>query len=54
MFAAGLFDHAGDDGPTTTTPHASDARAVAEQAVVVLRNERTWLPLVAGPDAASR
>ena len=45
MFAAGLFDSPSDKGPIDFDAHARDVREVAEQAIVVLRNERATLPL---------
>ena len=45
MFAAGLFDAPDARGAIDFDAHARDAQQVAEQAIVVLRNERATLPL---------
>jgi beta-glucosidase len=45
MFAVGLFDTPSDKGPIDFDAHAQDVRQVAEQAIVVLRNQRATLPL---------
>jgi len=45
MFAVGLFDAPDARGPIDFDAHARDARQVAENAVVVLRNEHATLPL---------
>jgi beta-glucosidase len=45
MFVVGLFDHPGAPADADYDAHAADARAVAEQSIVVLRNERNLLPL---------
>jgi beta-glucosidase len=48
MFAVGLFDTPGDKSPIDLDAHAKDARQVAEQAIVVLRNEHATLPIARG------
>ncbi len=48
MFAAGLFDTPSDKGPIDFDAHASEVRKVAEEAIVVLRNERATLPIARG------
>lgn len=48
MFAVGLFDHAYMPGEIDYEAHAEEARAVAEQSIVVLRNEGGILPLPKG------
>ncbi|HZF29837.1 MAG TPA: beta-glucosidase [Gammaproteobacteria bacterium] len=45
MFAVGLFNPAAASADVDYDAHAADARAVAEQSIVVLRNERNLLPL---------
>ena len=45
MFAAGLFDTPSDEGPIDYDAHASEVRKVADQAIVVLRNEHSTLPI---------
>ena len=45
MFAVGLFDAPDARGPIDFDAHARDVEQVAEQAIVVLRNERGTLPL---------
>jgi beta-glucosidase len=45
MFAVGLFDTPSDKGPIDFDAHARDVRQVAEQGIVVLRNEHATLPL---------
>jgi len=44
MFAVGVFDAPPATGEIDFDAHADEARRVAEQAIVVLRNERTTLP----------
>jgi beta-glucosidase len=45
MFAVGLFDEPASTGEIDYEPHWAEAQAVAEQSLVVLRNERGTLPL---------
>jgi beta-glucosidase len=45
MFAAGLFDMRLPDGPADEAAHAETARRIAEQGMVLLRNEGGVLPL---------
>ncbi len=45
MFAAGLFDESSIDRSIDFTAHAAEVRRVAEQSIVVLRNENDALPL---------
>ena len=45
MFAVGVFDASDARGPIDFDAHARDVQQVAEQAIVVLRNERATLPL---------
>ena len=45
MFAIGLFDEPQSLGPIDYEPHWAEAQTVAEQSLVVLRNERGTLPL---------
>ena len=48
MFATGLFEHQQISGEIDYEAHAADARRVAEESIVVLRNERGILPLARG------
>jgi beta-glucosidase len=45
MFAVGVFDAALGVGPIDFEPHADEAQRVAEESIVILRNERGALPL---------
>jgi beta-glucosidase len=45
MFAVGLFDHPAAARDVDYDAHAAEVRAVAEQGIVLLRNERNVLPL---------
>ena len=45
MFAVGVFDAPDARGPIDFDAHAREAQQAAEQAIVVLRNERATLPL---------
>ena len=45
MFAAGLFDDPPQPAPIDYAAHAADVQRVAEQSIVLLRNERRLLPL---------
>jgi beta-glucosidase len=45
MFAVGVFDSPASIGPIDYEPHWEEAQTVAEQSLVVLRNERGTLPL---------
>jgi beta-glucosidase len=45
MFAVGVFDAPDARGPIDFDAHARNVQQVAEQAIVVLRNERATLPL---------
>jgi len=48
MFSAGLFDKQGGGQTIDRAANAALSRQVAEQAIVLLRNERNILPLAAG------
>ncbi|HEX5048988.1 MAG TPA: beta-glucosidase [Gammaproteobacteria bacterium] len=45
MFVVGLFDNPAPPAGVDYAAHAADVRKVAEQSIVVLRNERNLLPL---------
>jgi beta-glucosidase len=45
MFAVGLFDEPASTGDIDYEPHWAEAQTVAEQSLVVLRNEQRTLPL---------
>jgi beta-glucosidase len=48
MFAVGVFDAPDATGPIDFARHAAEVQRVAEESIVLLRNERNVLPL--GPD----
>jgi len=45
MFAVGVFDAPPGTGPIDFATHAAEVRRVAEESVVILRNERNALPI---------